>query len=610
MNMNIGALANEGVGAVNSIFNKMGFIRSYINSDDTQPVWDGNLFVYNDRNNFSNEHLKFTVPLQVKAHEFNEESFPETTTYDIEICNLKNYLIDGGVVFFNVLVGPERNYVYVNYLTKTAIQKLLDTAQGEKKRSVKFMKMSLKYSEVVTQLRTLHLQKTHSLIPYEQLKKHKNVKWAIDSYGLSESDNPLEYITSNPVNILAYIEGATTPLYVGNDAARISSVSLPESTPVCIAGKKYFDGFTRVIEGYAHTYKIGKSITIIFERPKDNKIDITVSAELAADGLPELINEIEFILAIFENKQILFGENVLELDGLKVTKATLKEWRAKLKFWKEVETLFSILAIDEHFENILSLTDEEVSRVKALIAGIVYGKTVNGTGGMKEDHLEWISFSNIRVLVFAHYLPESRYRLYNIFGKLSAFYKDVDGIIKSASIYSKVIAEDILASNVDWSNLVKSYQEVAKVNPDIFERANWDVLWLIKLFDKTHRDTILKAAIDLLEWIMHVDKKTSWHTVWKYNILQINARKGLSLSKEDKEWLLDEEEALSNKKDIEDSQKKYSLISIQVLLADYSKASRLYKRLSYEEKEFLSNLPIFTLYKQLGANGQNNSSEN
>lgn len=607
MNMNIGSLANEGVGAVNSIFNRMGYIRAYINSDDTMPVWDGNLMVYNDRTNFTNEHLKFTVSLQVKAHEYTEDKFPDETSYDIEICNLRNYLVDGGVVFFNVLVGPKGSQVYVNYLTKTKIRELLKTAKGDTQRRVKFQKLPRKYSEVVPHLRTLHLQKTHSLIPYDQLQKHKNVQWAIDPYGLTPDANPLEYITTHPVNILAFIEGSTTPLYVGNGAAHISSVSLPETTKVSVAGKTFFNGYTHIVEGPRHTYKIGKSVSIIFQRSRESKIDITISAELAADNLLELLNEIEFILAMFENKTISFNENVLELQGMKVDKATLKEWRAKLKFWKEVEQLFALLDIDEPIDKPLELEEDEINRVQALIAGILYGRTVTGKGGMKEDHLEWVSFSNIRVLVFAQYLSDNRYKLYNIFGKLSAFYKDVDGVNKSASIYSKVIAEDILASNVNWSNLVKSYQEVIKVNHDFYERANWDVLWLIKLYDKHQRITILDAATDLLSWIMETDKKTSWYNVWKYNYLQINARRGIALNLEDKEWLLDQEEEIPTKKDIDDTQKRQTLFAIQVLLSDYSKAKRLYNRLSDDEKQFVSGLPIFTLYKQLESNEQNQS---
>ena len=106
LTMNNSALGDEGAVAVRSFFNRLGYIKPYINSDDTQPVWDGNLFVYNDRKDFTNDRLKFTVPVQVKAHEHQEETFPDKTNFDVEIVNLRNYYNDGGVVFFDVLVGP------------------------------------------------------------------------------------------------------------------------------------------------------------------------------------------------------------------------------------------------------------------------------------------------------------------------------------------------------------------------------------------------------------------------------------------------------------------------------------------------------------------------
>lgn len=597
MKMNIGALGDEGAVAVRSFFNRLGYIKPYINSDDTQPVWDGSLFIYNHRTDFTNERLKFTVPVQVKAHEFDGDDFPDFTYYDIELVNLENYKIDGGVVFFNVLVGYERSKVYVNFLTKSTIQNYLDTAKGTKTRSVKFSPIPKNYTEIVSQLRTLHLQRTHSLIPFEQAKKYPNVQWAIDSYGLSAEQNPLEYITSNPVNILAIVEGFSTPLYVGNSAARITSVSLPEQFNISIADTIYYDNVTRIFEGTTQTIKIGKSLMLKFVKEEES-IKVTVSAELKGDTIEELVHEISFIIALFENKRISFDNHVLELD-INVEESLIKEWKSKLKFWNDVKDLFSLLHIEEPINNIQELSSAEINRLKTLIAGLLYSKTVIGKNGMKEDHLEWISFSNIRVLVFARYLSGNKYKLVNIFDSLSAFYKDVDGKLKSASIYSKVIAEEVLASNVDWSNLLKSYQDAIEINRDFYERANWDVLWLIKLFDKYNRISILNAAEDLLNWIITTDDKTTWHNVWRFNQIQIKLRKGNTLEASDQDWLLDQEETIPTAKDIDDSQKIQTLFSIQVLLSNYRKATRIFDKMTSDEKEFISGLPIFQLYQNL-----------
>lgn len=597
MMMNIGALGDEGAVAVRSYFNRLGYIKPYINSDDTQPVWDGSLFIYNHRTDFTNERLKFTVPVQVKAHEFDGDDFPDFTYYDIELVNLENYKIDGGVVFFNVLVGSERSKIYVNFLTKSTIQNYLDTAKGKKTRSVKFSPIPKRYTEIISQLRTLHLQRTHSLIPFEQAKKYPNVQWAIDSYGLSSEQNPLEYITSNPVNILAIVEGFSTPLYVGDSAARITSVSLPENSNISIADTTYYDNITRVFEGTTQTIKIGKSLMLKFVKEEES-INVTVSAELKGDTIEELVHEISFIIALFENKRISFDNYVLELD-INVENSLVKEWKSKLKFWNDVKDLFSLLHIEEPINNIQELSSAEINRLKTLIAGLLYSKTVIGKNGMKEDHLEWISFSNIRVLVFARYLSGNKYKLVNIFDSLSAFYKDVDGKFKTASIYSKVIAEDVLASNVDWSNLLKSYQDAIEINRDFYERANWDVLWLIKLFDKYNRISILNAAEDLLNWIIGTDDKTTWYNVWRFNQIQIKLRKGNTLETSDHEWLLDQEETIPTAIDIDDSQKTQTLFSIQVLLSDYRKALRIFDKMTSDEKEFISGLPIFQLYQNL-----------
>lgn len=596
LSMNSSALGDEGVAAVRSFFNRLGYIKPYINSDDTQPIWDGNLFVYNDRKDFANDRFKFSVPIQVKAHEHQEETFPDKTNFDVEIVNLRNYYNDGGVVFFDVLVGPERNQIYVNFLTKSVIKNLLDTAKGNTTRRISCSKIPKTYTQIISQLRTLHLQRTHALIPFEEVKKYKNVQWAIDSYGIEDNTNPFEYITSNPVNILAYVDGLDKPLYVGNSAATISTVRYTEQHPVRIGERKYFESYEQIVEGSNHTLVLGKSLTLKFGMGTSSRIEVSI--ELGGDTIEEIVYELEFILALFKEKKVTCGSNSIILN-MPVEKATITLFQDKLKFWSDVKDLFGLLHIEEPLLDPHNLTKKDIGRIHTLIAGLLYGKTVVGKNDINADHLEWISFSNIRVLVFTRYLGDNKYKITNIFDNLSACYKDTDGLYKTGTIYSKVIAEDVLASNVDWSNLVKSYQETIKVNPDFYERANWDVLWLIKTFDKCQRSTVLNAAKDLLLWIMETDSTTSWHTVWKYTLLQIKLRQGKTLSTEDKLWLIDEEENVPSNSELSEVQKLYSLFSIHVLSWNNLKAKRCYEKMSKDEKDFIEALPIFNLYTKL-----------
>lgn len=595
--MNDSVLGDEGVVAVRSFFNRLGYIKPFINSDDTQPVWDGNLFVYNHRKDFTNDRLKFKVPVQVKAHEHFEEEFPDSTNYDVEIINLHNYYTDGGVVFLDVLVGPTRNQIYVNFLTKSAIKKLLDNARGIHTCRIKCKPIPRTYSEIVSQLRTLYLQRTHTLIPFEEVRKYDNVTWAIDSFGFEDNPNPLEFITSNPVNILAYLDGFQTPVYVGDSAAHISSVVCEEYFSVNVGDQHFFNSFKRNIEGTTQTIEIGKSLTLKFINEVDSRLEISIN--LNGNSVNEVIHELKFILAFFKCKQIIIGGKPLDL-AIIVDEETINLFEGKLKFWSDVKDLFDILHIDIPLENPLNLSKKDINRINTLIAGILYGKTVVGKNGINKDHLEWISFANIRVLVYTKYISDNKYKIVNIFDNLiSACYKDIDGKFKAASIYSKVISEDILANNVDWSNLVKSYQEALKENPDFYERANWDVLWLIKTYDKSLRPCVLQAAEELLTWIANTDKETSWHTVWKYNFFQIKIRKGESLSDEDKSWLYDEEDSIPSNKNLDDSQKRFSLFSIHVLLDNKIKAKKLFDKMSKDEQDFISGLPIYQLYKKL-----------
>ena len=186
-----------------------------------------------------------------------------------------------------------------------------------------------------------------------------------------------------------------------------------------------------------------------------------------------------------------------------------------------------------------------------------------------------------------------------MFEHLSAYYHDSKGKPQTASVYSKVIAEDVLASNIDWSRLLQSYRDITSINPEFFERANWDVLWLIKWYDKTQRTSILDAANELLSYIMQYDNQTTWRSVWKYNLLQIKARRNEPLSDDDNSWLLDQEESIDADTSIDNTQRIFSKFAIQVLLYNALKAKRIYSKMTDEQQAFIAGLPIFNLYENL-----------
>lgn len=108
--MNKSIIEDKGIHAVSEYLSDLGYIKPYLSSNDKTPMWDGCLFVYKSKEDFTNGCFDYRVPVQVKASEYEGDEFPEQTSFSVDVTDLKNYLNDGGLAFFKVLVKEKEPY--------------------------------------------------------------------------------------------------------------------------------------------------------------------------------------------------------------------------------------------------------------------------------------------------------------------------------------------------------------------------------------------------------------------------------------------------------------------------------------------------------------------
>ena len=138
--MDRGIIEEKGIYAVSEYLTDIGYIKPYLSSNDKTPMWDGSLFVYKSKEDFNKERFDYRVPVQVKASEFDSDVFPEKTSYSIEITDLKNYLNDGGLVFFKVLVKGREKEVYCSFLTKPLIEDIINSCKEQTTKTISLSK--------------------------------------------------------------------------------------------------------------------------------------------------------------------------------------------------------------------------------------------------------------------------------------------------------------------------------------------------------------------------------------------------------------------------------------------------------------------------------------
>ncbi|HEY8892895.1 MAG TPA: hypothetical protein VIM70_21940 [Clostridium sp.] len=114
-------------GVINAIL-QSNILEPFIDSNDKTPSWDGNILVYKSTDT-KKSNLKGKIPVQVKGTAVKEFS-DDTISFSFNISDLKNFLTDGGVLFFVVqLIGVNNVKIYYTTLLPIDINRLLKKAK-------------------------------------------------------------------------------------------------------------------------------------------------------------------------------------------------------------------------------------------------------------------------------------------------------------------------------------------------------------------------------------------------------------------------------------------------------------------------------------------------
>lgn len=86
---------------VSLYFSKSNTVSPYIATNDKEPCWDGNLYLYTNPDK-TNASLYGRIPVQVKGKTFKSEKIKNEIKYTVSYVNLNNYKRDGGILYFVV----------------------------------------------------------------------------------------------------------------------------------------------------------------------------------------------------------------------------------------------------------------------------------------------------------------------------------------------------------------------------------------------------------------------------------------------------------------------------------------------------------------------------
>ncbi len=560
---------------VDEFFTYTGFVRPYIAENDKTPVWDGNLLVYSQKREMSNDTLRFKIPLQLKGEEYSKEDFPDKTYYQISGKELELYKNDGGILFIKVLIVGRKSKIYYNFLTKHKLHSYINSMDG-KSRSVRLNPLSDDISDFLNEATTFHIQQKHTPVSPLELKD-KAFKVRCDAAKL-EGENDRAFIVRNQKQLIIKVEGLEGEFYLDCEDFTIKSPE-NEARIVSIDGIEFYTNITRIYEPErVQTLRIGKSLSISIV-PIDNVVNYNFSLTLQADNFDEIIHELRFLVALGKSKSITMDGVTLKLPQLDNKNEIFGRWQRSLKFWEDAKTLFHMLHVYEKLD-INKLEDKDYTNLRKLIQAILYNKTL--TTQYKQDHLERTIVGNLNIVMLVRLIGKKECKLENLQDSLFAAREDANGQLQPVPVLSKILNEKPLQSNINFYRMIEDYDNLFLKNPRVVEAANEDVLLLLTHFDEKKAPILIEKANELCDWLLSKER----NPIYFLNHLQIKHRLGKTYTAEENEQLY----TISD-----DDSNDVNRWAACVLLGEYSRAERYWRKMSSTDKVIYVQYPIFKL---------------
>ena len=302
--------------------------------------------------------------------------------------------------------------------------------------------------------------------------------------------------------------------------------------------------------------------------------------------LSKKIKELSFLNELLNSNTIYLGSTQVKFkdSSTKVKEGILKD----LNFWIKVQQLLKRLCIEDDID-LSNMTQTDYNNLKMLVDSIIDEKIIEHIGPI--DVISHTDIGKYRILLFTEEVGENRYKISNFFeteSKMVYAYEKQDNKKYMTSMFTAAfIMNDFYKfSNVNYNLLISSYENMVDKNPDIFERANWDMLLALNAYDKQKEksEKLYDGILKLNNWLLEKDKKNkNIHIINKFQI--VKRKRDLEKS---------EKKELSSLLDSSNLQLMTKL-GINILLENKGTAENQFEKLSKAEQNFFKLQPIYYL---------------
>ncbi len=551
-------------------------LKDYINTNDKTPMWDGEIYVYNENSKYkANGDFMGKISVQVKGHKVTKIK-SGNSKYSIDVEYLRAYQKDKkGVLLFVVeMTDSENTQIYYANLLPVDLKDLLNHVK-EKQKSITIdikpvREKSPSSMKMLCQnfLKNSNEQMNIEIKNIDEIKNIKEISFSV----VGEERYFEDYIFNNDIYSYA-IEKETNRKYALPKFLEIQRYQT-NKVSVKIGEKEYYNKINIIKNKNEEYILCGKSIKI-YKKSMNFRIKGNVY---------ERINDINFILAVLEEKKV-------NVNGMDIKLSINVEHEKKKKYKNSIEKdLIRLNKIKELFEkfkinfdvDLDQLCEQDLNNLTKLIKlndGILIEN-------IKDSNLYYIEISTLCIAFLIIVDKNNKVNLYNYFSDLSdkmkVFYYDKNGKEMTISPYINLTLENLITlSNINIDIMKKSLDAV-EYTEETCSRYNLWLLELIKAYDKTKEQKWLEFAEFLIDKILTF----SHSALYIINKLQI-IKRTRKLNREEKNRLYEMKEKEND---------NMIQCGIAILLDNLSDFERFFDKL--ENKEEFKNFPIYNLMKK------------
>lgn len=606
--MDSNAIESISVSKLKTVLMLNDYLSPFINEGDKEPSWDGNIYLYNKIGK-KKEDIKGRVSIQVKGEEKSITKKGEIK-YPVSVVDLKNYLTDGGVIYFVVHVDKQGNgKIYYCTMEPLRIRKFLNELKrkDQQTKSISFRALPDSKEKVRDIFFTFQSNSKKQIsfvnkkpLSFEDIsKKYGKDGFEIyfHGYGLKDISDFQEFKKYN--NTYLYLKDSYLDILIPMDG-HISDIFYYEEANISVgvSGKIYYEKVMREIHDKNELIlNLSKWMKIIFNASKTQfKVEIETSP-----FIKESVKDISFFLHSLRDGSIEL--NGIPIQIIKETKNikgfNYEDEEKRLKVFKDIVKLMNLLGIDGDID-LTKMTDEEKNNLDMLSSALINKNKIQGLKNNLEI-LQLVKIGNYKfACVFQKVYEEERtYKIFDLFDSpLFLQFEDEDGLICSLPIFSLLNSQNLAdITNIQFEKMLPSFQEVP-LSKGVLDNANHFALDLIGAADvladtnENKKNMLLFTAQSFMNWIQSVNEEIHYYTneVLFLNKIQINKRLRV-LEKQDLEEVLKISENIEMNATFR--------FAAYVLLENKVGADIQLDLLSEKDQEELISYPIWNLYKIL-----------